>query len=204
MSTRQTYFKPIQSVIGQTDQHKCRRCNRILPWDQFRVLAQVFTGGTHKGIVRKKMALHPFCFRCCEQLKGKWASHPLYSKEVDTYIRKKLTGTRGGAGIRSIAYALDPDDVIGLYIVQGGRCAISGVQMTFNAFSDEPTHASVDRINSDGHYTLDNVQLVCRIVNIMKSDLQQHEFVKWCKRITAKAEASENSLLNEIEGSSAA
>ena len=46
-----------------------------------------------------------------------------------------------------------------------------------------PTNLSLDRIDSSQGYTEDNVQLVCRIVNIMKNDLSVDEFVGWCKLI---------------------
>jgi hypothetical protein len=41
-------------------------------------------------------------------------------------------------------------------------------------------NASVDRIDSDGGYTPDNVQLVCVRVNLMKGPLDQSMFFRMC------------------------
>ena len=43
---------------------------------------------------------------------------------------------------------------------------------------------SIDRINSSLGYTKDNVQLVAAIVNRMKTDLPDSEFIKICSIIT--------------------
>jgi len=43
---------------------------------------------------------------------------------------------------------------------------------------------SIDRINSSLGYTKDNVQLLAAIVNHMKTDLPDSEFIKICSIIT--------------------
>jgi hypothetical protein len=42
-------------------------------------------------------------------------------------------------------------------------------------------NASVDRIDSNGGYTHDNVQLVCVRINLMKGPLQQSTFFNMCR-----------------------
>lgn len=72
----------------------------------------------------------------------------------------------------------------GLYKRQNGLCALSGVPMTWEVLNGKvSTNLSLDRIDSSQGYTEDNVQLVCRIVNIMKNNLSVDEFVGWCKLI---------------------
>ena len=51
--------------------------------------------------------------------------------------------------------------------------------------------ASLDRKDSSLGYTLDNIQWVHRTVNKIKLDLQQDEFVEWCKRVAAHANQAE-------------
>lgn len=71
-----------------------------------------------------------------------------------------------------------------LYNNQKGRCAISGVEMTYNQFGGKcPTNISIDRIDSNRGYELDNVQLVCSLVNTMKMQYSTEELIKWCKQI---------------------
>lgn len=76
---------------------------------------------------------------------------------------------------------------------QGGRCAITGLAMglpnipndsgrtcRFDHALNPAFHGSVDRIDSSKDYTDDNVQFVCRFVNLGKSestDTQAKEFV---------------------------
>jgi len=43
---------------------------------------------------------------------------------------------------------------------------------------------SIDRINSFNGYTENNVQLVCSVVNRMKSNLSLEQFYNVCKLIT--------------------
>lgn len=54
---------------------------------------------------------------------------------------------------------------------QEGRCAITGLKLQFpSVCSDEEMLASLDRIDSNGHYESGNLQVVCRFVNRWKGD----------------------------------
>lgn len=66
-----------------------------------------------------------------------------------------------------LEFNLTKDDILGLWTKQSGLCAISGVPMDhkWNLY----TTASLDRIDSAGGYTLDNVQLVCKFINLGKN-----------------------------------
>ena len=75
--------------------------------------------------------------------------------------------------------------LIKIYADQKGRCAISGVEMTTVANGGRiNTNVSIDRIDSSRGYEPDNVQLVCRIVNLMKHNLSTAALVDWCRKIT--------------------
>lgn len=67
---------------------------------------------------------------------------------------------------------------------QEGKCAISGEKMTCEAGGGViNTNASIDRIDPRGVYEPGNVQLVCRIINVMKTDLPLDEFKSWCSLV---------------------
>ena len=52
---------------------------------------------------------------------------------------------------------------------QEDRCALTGLPLGYDRDCDDPEMlVSLDRIDSAGHYTPDNVQLVCRFVNRWK------------------------------------
>ena len=67
---------------------------------------------------------------------------------------------------------------------QEGRCAITGIPMT-HRWGDNPpyTNVSVDRIDSNIGYVRENVQLVCKAVNLMKHAMDQAELEFWCMAI---------------------
>lgn len=62
---------------------------------------------------------------------------------------------------------------------QNFRCAIAGLllQQDDLANSDDELKASLDRIDSDGHYEPGNLQVVCRFINRWKGAGQNSHFL---------------------------
>lgn len=61
--------------------------------------------------------------------------------------------------------------------VQGDRCAITGLPLQFRgAHSDDNMLPSLDRIDSSGHYSRGNLQIVCRFINFWKQASDDREF----------------------------
>lgn len=82
--------------------------------------------------------------------------------------------------------ALSVEFMLEVYEQQGGLCAITGKKLTFIKKPGNGrvnTNASIDQIEAGGGYTEDNVQLVCDIVNRMKSDMDMQELRFWCRAI---------------------
>lgn len=63
-----------------------------------------------------------------------------------------------------------------LYLRQNKKCALSGIDIDF--YNNK--NASVDRIDSLKGYTKENIQLVDKIVNNIKMDLDQDVFIRIC------------------------
>lgn len=60
---------------------------------------------------------------------------------------------------------------------QQGLCAISGMPLQYDgAHDDLAMLCSLDRIDSDGHYAKENLQVVCRFINEWKSSEKDEEF----------------------------
>ena len=71
---------------------------------------------------------------------------------------------------------------------QNNKCAISGIEFesTPNGIGlrgRSPWSVSIDRIDSLGGYTQDNVQIVCLIYNLCKSSWSHNEVLKLAKAI---------------------
>lgn len=80
---------------------------------------------------------------------------------------------------------LSREFLVDLYNRQSGKCALSGVQMTTSVGSGKVgTNISIDRIQPKGEYEPSNVRLVCYIVNVMRRDLEDDVFLRWCAAIT--------------------
>jgi hypothetical protein len=80
---------------------------------------------------------------------------------------------------------LDIEEAWNLFNKQNGKCALSGIDLKFCQSIREikDTTASLDRIDSNKGYTIDNVQWVHKTANLMKQGLDMNEFKYWIKMI---------------------
>jgi hypothetical protein len=104
------------------------------------------------------------------------------SKRGEFFSSKYWDGVKSGARQRNISMCITKEFAYNLFLKQNGKCAISGVDIYLLWDTDVRT-ASLDRINSLGHYTEDNVQWIHRDVNQMKMDMTDTELINWCKVI---------------------
>jgi hypothetical protein len=165
-----------------------------MPIDSFEPLFRL--GGrldTLAGLKRSKQALHPLCYTCREQQRGAWVAHKLYSPSLDRFVLKAVSAARATAATRSIVFAIAKDDALGVFLAQDGKCALSGLELNFREKNGAKrgTRAllrpSIDRIDSAGNYTINNIQIVAAAVNVMKNDMSQDNFVALCERIAGHA-----------------
>lgn len=76
---------------------------------------------------------------------------------------------------------------------QEGLCAITGLQLQFLGDEDDKEMlCSLDRIDSDGHYEVGNLQIVCRFVNRWKSDDDDRQFRRLLELVRSSEIAAEN------------
>lgn len=113
------------------------------------------------------------------------------------YIRERLRQRRntllGSLEVLAAKKKMRGKDLLAIFHRQNGRCAVSGVEMTWGAGAGSgrvtaETNVSLDRIVAGAGYTIENVQLVCNVVNRIKSDLSRDELLTWCKRILDHAQ----------------
>jgi len=66
-----------------------------------------------------------------------------------------------------------------LLLAQENVCAITSLPLQFDGEeTDAEMLCSLDRIDSNGHYEIGNLQIVCRFVNRWKSDSDNNEFLR--------------------------
>lgn len=125
--------------------------------------------------------VHKFCSNAC-----KCASY----RPVTKLKQNRWTAMATGSRRRDVNSELTKEILAQLFEYQQGKCALTGFDLelgigTGQIYSDNHLKtASVDRIDSSKGYTLDNVRLVCRQANMMKSILTDEQLVIWCEAIT--------------------
>jgi len=80
-----------------------------------------------------------------------------------------------------------------LFLKQNKKCALSGIDIILNPQwsaqnNGKKKHlfqtASIDRIDSTKHYTIDNIQWVDKDINFMKGSLTTDKFLDLCKKVS--------------------
>jgi hypothetical protein len=100
------------------------------------------------------------------------------------------------ASQRDIEFSISIEDMHLLWEKQNKKCALTGIDLTFgleyetlgNGYqrltnSHRLTTASLDRIDSEKGYTIDNIQWVEKNINIFKNALSNDDFIGLCRMV---------------------
>jgi len=110
------------------------------------------------------------------------ANSPFW-KGVGEISGYRISQIKENAKRRGHPYELEDDYLWSLFLEQGRKCALSGLELAFGMKGAEMGTASLDRINSSKGYLVGNVQWVHKDVNLMKMDLDQNYFLDLCEAI---------------------
>jgi L-lysine 6-transaminase len=88
---------------------------------------------------------------------------------------------KGGAKHRELPFEIKIEYAWGLFLQQGGRCALSGQEISLVKGFDT---ASMDRIDSTKGYIHGNVQWVHKTINRLKNNHQDEVFIELCHGIS--------------------
>ena len=83
--------------------------------------------------------------------------------------------------------------ILHLWEEQGGVCALTGIKMV-HKYKDLRS-VSIDRIDSNKTYTNNNIQLVCKAINIGKNTHQQHEMIEFLVELRETTPPDRNMML---------
>lgn len=89
------------------------------------------------------------------------------------------------ANDRGFSFEIKIEEAWNLYLNQNKKCALTGVDIKFVTNNDKQKFqtASLDRIDSNKNYTIDNVWWIHKRVNRMKSVIPKEELIFWCHKI---------------------
>jgi len=92
---------------------------------------------------------------------------------------------RNGAKLRRLKFSISLSQMWKLVIKQDGRCALSGVHLTFKRSNGRMVGtASLDRKDSAKGYIKGNVQWIHKDINFMKRNLPEETFLTHCRNIS--------------------
>ena len=184
---------------------RCTSCGVEKPLEDFHVQYNAKDGRQFK------------CKVCCREWHQKYNSRPdvkenkkprinAYNKQYraenqqkakDDYLKWRKTSPVHALG-KSLRRALvrkmvgtpvTLKELFKIWSDQEGKCALSGVDMTWGLGAYYPTSLSIDRIDSKEGYTKDNVRLLCYAVNAMKGVWGDDHVLELARAIVDKADA---------------
>ena len=166
---------------------------KIAKWT---VISKPFFKKISKGIFSKKEFIQLKCD--CGTIAERYLENVAYGKSTQCrecsqdYMRtgyKDISGTRfchikTSAKKRGYLFEITPKDIYDLWIRQDKKCKLSGIPVTYQKRYDLKDTASVDRIDSSKGYTLENIQIVHKDINMMKNTYSQEYFIEMCINVT--------------------
>lgn len=151
----------------------CSSCNRelVLDSENFHKRSDSVTGYQHRCKV-------------CLKKDPRRVTRLIKNNDLDLFIYDNFYNAQYRAKKKNIEFTITSQDLKELWDSQKGKCALTGLNMTHIKLEGKvKTNLSIDRINPNLGYIKDNVQLVCNIVNVMKSDMNMDDLKYYCNLI---------------------
>lgn len=129
------------------------------------------------------------CKRCSAKRKSVHYPPPVVSQYCGDLGRTLFSTYRYGAEKRSLSFNVTQEYVWDLLIKQNFKCALSGIQIHLStkikdhAPDYETFTASLDRIDSSKGYEVGNLQWVHRVINRLKNNMSDEDFIMWCSLV---------------------
>lgn len=124
------------------------------------------------------------CKKCKREQNKKARENYDDSTKLYKILQERWLGARDRASRKNIPFTITKEDLMELWELQEGRCAISKIPMTFEMDNGRVfTNISIDQKNAGQGYTKENIQLICQAVNQLKSDWDMNTVLYICKQI---------------------
>ncbi len=105
------------------------------------------------------------------------------SLDLDGAIRYKLYQAKSRTSKKSYEFSLTHDDVKTQWETQQGKCFYTGIPMT--TLPKNHNYFSIDRYDSKKGYLPENIVLCCHVINLMKKDMSEADFLKFCQAVVS-------------------
>lgn len=151
----------------------CSSCKQILPL-------------TEDNFYRRRESKTGFQNRCkkCLQKDPARCDRLVNKDSLDYFIKDRFYGAKNRALNKNIDFNISIKYLNDLWIKQEGKCAITGLVMKHSILEGKvKTNLSIDRIDPSKGYIIGNIQLVCNIINVMKSDMSYTDLKYYCNLI---------------------
>jgi len=122
---------------------------------------------------------HSWCKNCCTT--GNIRSRAKQNSSIEGRAVIFLRNAKNAAVKRKQLFKLTVSDIVNFWNTQQAVCAYSGRQMTLEA--GQLNTVSIERIDNNIGYTLENTILVCQAMNRMKSNFEFDEFYDLCRDV---------------------
>lgn len=112
-----------------------------------------------------------------------------HSSPARSYIAERIRKTKySSKNERGLDFDIDLEYVISILENQNYKCALTGWDLEFTKGGNwksgmNPNACSMDRIDGSKGYVRGNIQLVCAMVNTIRSSMELDDFVKMCKSV---------------------
>jgi hypothetical protein len=106
------------------------------------------------------------------------------------FINRKLQRLRNECEVRrKLDFNLTTDIIMEILEQQEYKCAMTGAYLEFFTGGEldgkNPKSCSIDRINNDEGYNIDNIQLTTVEINLLRNKKSVDEFIRICKQVSA-------------------
>jgi hypothetical protein len=151
-------------------ERKCLGCSKTFPLTSFEAK-------NSKGVFHRNTC--PSCRRVVQNRK-KSKTPEAYLKNLYSHLKSSRVKDNP-----ELIWDIEIEDLVAIWEAQAGRCALTGLIMTYHKDGQgkKDLNVSIDRIDPNIWYIPNNIQLVCSRVNILKHSLSEDLLYWWCKNI---------------------
>ncbi len=112
-------------------------------------------------------------------------THERRRSDVGRWLASTLRATRARCKRKSVSISIVAADLIGLYKIQSGRCALTDRELVYGSKGKNRDSISIDRIEPALGYIVGNVRLITYQANMARGMFSDEELFSFCEAVLA-------------------